>query len=112
MWSIGWWKNREIVRKAGMNAEAHQEAIPACAATWKTTRYLMEGDQSIGRRGESLSTYLPESPSGLGATLRPDDAFDAVLEGGEGPSCAIVDDWAWVGGGERRRGVGETCYDL
>jgi len=67
-----------------MNAEAHQEAIPACATTWKRTRYLMEGAQAIGRRGRVLS-------SGLGVTLRKDDAFEGVLDGGEGPWWAISD---------------------
>jgi len=68
-----------------MKAEAHQEAIPACATTWKRTRYLMEGAQAIGRRGVVLS-----SESGLDASLRPDDALDGTLDGKE-PSCAFVD---------------------
>ena len=82
MSSIDRWKNRDICRNAGMKAEAHQEAIPACATTWKSTRYLMEGAQSIGRTGDSLSTELP---SGIDATLWLDDA----LEGEETDSCDI-----------------------
>ena len=68
-----------------MKAEAHQEAIPAWATTWKRTRYLMEGAQAIGRRGVVLSTE-----AGLDASLRPDDALDGVRDGKE-PSCALVD---------------------
>ena len=82
-----------------MNAEAHQEAIPAWATTWKRTRYLMEGAQEIGRRGVVLS-----AEPGLGASLRPDDALDGVLDGKE-PSCAFVDIGTRRGrqGGQRRR---------
>jgi len=68
-----------------MNAEAHHEAIPAWATTWKRTRYLIEGAQAIGRRGVVLSTGL-----GLDVSLRPYDALDGVLDGKE-PSCAFVD---------------------
>jgi len=68
-----------------MKAEAHQEAIPAWATTWKRTRYLMEGAQAIGRRGVVLS-----AESGLEVSLRPDEVLDSVLDGGE-PSCAFVD---------------------
>ena len=65
-----------------MNAEAHQEAIPACTATWKRTRYLMEEAQAIGKSGVVLSSEL-----GLDVSLRPGDALDGVLDGKE-PSCA------------------------
>jgi hypothetical protein len=70
-----------------MNAEAHQEAIPACATTWKRTRYLIEGAQSIGRTGDTLSTGSSELVTGI------NDAPEGFLEGAgeEVNSCDIAD---------------------
>ena len=73
-----------------MKAEAHQEAIPAWATTWKRTRYLTEGDQLIGRTGDVPSPYwLPESASVVGMILRSDEPLD-VLEAGGVVSCSIA----------------------
>ena len=80
-----------------MNAEAHQEAIPACATIWKRTRYLIEGAQSIGRMGGALSTGSSESVPGIG------DAPDGVLEREEVVSCDIVDIKAWMWAKKRGR---------
>ena len=74
-----------------MNAEAHHEAIPACETTWKRTRYLMEGAQSIGRTGDAPPTEQPESGSGVDATLPPEEALEGTLEGCEVLSCVIAD---------------------
>ena len=92
------WKNWDICKNAGMNAEAHQEAIPACATTWRRTRDLMQGAQLIGRMGDALSTDASESASGLDAALRPDDALDGVLEGGGEPGCAMGTGWTTTAG--------------
>ena len=87
-----------------MNADAHQEAIPACATTWKRTRYLIQGAQPIGRRGGVLFTELDELAAELDAVLRKDEAFEGVLESEEEPSCAMVDIGGRMGRrGERRR---------
>ena len=87
-----------------MNAEAHQEAIPACATTWKRTRYLMEGAQAIGRRGVVLS-----SESGLDASMWPDEALNGVLDGKE-PSCAFCRHRDAYGETGRTTGAGEETH--
>ena len=85
----GRWKNKDICRNAGMNADAHQEATPACATTWKRTRYLMYEGQSIGRRGGVLPAESSEPVLGLDAIRGLDDVFEDVLEREEAVSCAI-----------------------
>ena len=91
MSAIGRWKNRDICRNAGMNAEAHHEAIPACETTWKRTRYLIEGAQSIGRIKDALSTGWSESGSELDAALGPEESLEGTLGGCEVFSCVMAD---------------------
>ena len=76
-----------------MKAAAHQGAIPTCAATWRTTRYLTKGDQSIGRRGDILSVDLSDSVHELDPTLGPDETSEGGLEDDGELSWTIVDVW-------------------
>ena len=85
----GRWKNKDICRNAGMNADAHHEAIPACATTWKRTRYLMCEGQSIGRRGGVPPAESSEHVLGLDSIRGLDDVFEDVLEREEAVSCVI-----------------------